>query len=107
MKKIFFIITSLSFFIASLSVAYYFIVFLPHRENMQKTYNAEIRKIQEENSDIRGRLESIQDSVDSSNTNAEDLQNSIQNTLNKEMENQANCERFGGRYQGDGLCAYY
>lgn len=74
---------------------------------MQKTYNVDIRRIQEENSDIRDRLETIQNNVDSSNANAEDIQNSIQDTLNKEMENQANCERFGGRYQGNGFCAYY
>lgn len=107
MKKILLTIASLSLLITSLSIAYYFVIFLPHAENTQKIYTTEIKKLQRENSAINNRIENIQNNASSPATNTEDIQNTVQNVLDKELQNQANCERLGGRYQGGGTCAYY
>lgn len=98
-----------SLLIVSLSVAYYFVVFLPQNEQVKKNYEAEVKKLRQENADIQSNLEYIQNDMQTSTpeVNQEEIKNSIKDTISEEMQNQANCERLGGRYQGSGTCVYY
>jgi type II secretory pathway component PulM len=107
MKKIFLIIASLSLLITSFSIAYYLVIFLPQKENTQKAYNLELRKLQIENSNIQNTLNDIQSSTNKPGITSEDVQSSVQDTINQELQNQANCERLGGKYQGNHTCVYY
>ena len=107
MKKIFLVITSISLLIASLSIAYYFTYFLPHKENVQKAYDMKLKKIQQDNSDIRSSIEELKNNTNSTETSSGDIQDSVQDTIKEELQNQANCEGLGGRYQGGGTCVYY
>lgn len=45
--------------------------------------------------------------IDNLKYQIEDSSRETQQYLEDELNNQANCERFGGKYQGGGLCVYH
>lgn len=96
----------LSLMVISFSVAYYFVFFLPAKEKTNNAYQAQIRKLQRETSEIRDSVESIDSSSKQENTQ-EDVQSAIENKLNEERQNQSNCESTGGEYKGNGMCTFY
>lgn len=78
-------------------------------KTLKKT-TSEVEQYKTDNNKLKEQV-SEQDSqiIDQSITPADspDVQSQIKDTMNQEFENQANCERNGGRYVGDNGCAYY
>ena len=100
MKKILFVLIGISVLIVSISIAYYFVIFLPKKES---TYTEELKNIRRE-------IQSGQNNQSAPDTSAienslEDLQNSIQEQKrDSQMKN--DCESGGGSYAGSGTCVY-
>lgn len=102
MKKVLFALLGISALIASLSVAYYFVIFLPQKELENET---QIRKIEEQTNKIQRSTQYSQPTSDTSDVQdqLDEIQSSIQE---QERDNQMrqDCERTGHYYEGNGVC---
>ena len=97
MKKLLFVLIGISALIASLSIAYYFGIFLPQKE---KNYGEELKKIRSEikNTQTRNNSSEIESKL-------EDIESSMRQQ-ERDRQMQADCESGGGRYAGSGTCVY-
>lgn len=89
--------------VASCIAIYYFAVALPRQ---QSAYTKAINQLKRENSNLQDSIDALHDNQNSGVTQ-DDVQSSVENAINEDRQQQANCERVGGRYQGDGMCVYY
>ena len=102
MKKILFALLGISALIASLSIAYYFVMFLPQRELENET---RIKKIEEQTNKIQNNTQYSQPASDTSDI--QDELDAIQSSMqDQERDNQMrqDCERMGHYYEGSGVC---
>jgi hypothetical protein len=103
MNKLFLIIACLCFIIISISIAYYFVLFLPNQERLN---SIELKKIQEqtknikENSGNSSKSREIQDQLD----NIQDAIKQQNEDAAYEAERKGWCEQGGGIYYGNGSC---
>lgn len=101
MKKALFGLLGISVLIASLSVAYYFVIFLPQRKNK------EISEIRNELLDMKRDFGDTPNSV-----GTQDMENRLQYIEGSLQEQerisriQADCESADGHYSGSGVCIY-
>lgn len=100
MKKIIFVLIGISAIIVSLSIAYYFVIFLPKKEN---TYIEELKKIRREIQNSQNNQSATD--ISGIESSLEDLQNSIQEQK-RDSQMQNDCESGGGYYAGNGTCVY-
>lgn len=77
------------------------------QEELEKQINILQKQVE-----LQGRNDS--QNTDELKNNIRDLEYEIENSkeetqqyLEDERSSESNCERFGGEYQGNGLCAYY
>ncbi len=100
MKKILFAILGFSAFIISLSVAYYFVIWLPKKELNYKTEIQELRKdlLNNQNNQTIINTSDINNKLD-------DLESSMQQQ-GRDRQMQVDCESGGGSYAGSGTCVY-
>jgi len=108
MKKIFLIIVSICLILITISISYYFVIFLPQKERQNEII---IKKIEQQTKNIRNSIDNLpapepQNTLDMTQQ-FEDMRNSIIQNQQDERQNEVNCESNGGRYQGNGTCVYY
>lgn len=104
MKKILLIISGLCLITVSLSISYYFVIFLPQKEQINE---AKIKKIEQQTSDIKQSVENMPAPVFQDNTDIQQKLDDMRQEQQDERQNENNCESNGGRYQGNGTCVYY
>lgn len=104
MKKFLIIILGSSVLISSLSVAYYFIIYLPRKE---ENYQTEFKRMHREIINTQNSIENINNSLNTNNTDnrLENIEYSIQKQ-ERDRQMQTDCESGGGNYQGSGVCMY-
>ncbi len=107
MKKLIIILSCLSLVIISLSIAYYFVLFLPQQ---QRINTEALKKIEQSTTNTEENTQYNQNTQP--NTDTTDIQsklNDINNSLQdqrRDQEMQHDCEANNGEYQGNGVCVY-
>jgi len=102
MKNAVIIILGLCLITVSLSIAYYFVIFLPQQ---QRITTATLKKIEQSTKNAEENTQYAQPTTDTSNIQGQ-LDN-INNSLQKQQEDmdaKNNCEAEGGKYLGSGSC---
>ncbi len=105
MKKIFLLVLCIALIIISLSIAYYFVIFLPQ-------YRTDLKKIQQDISETKDSIKETQNSVEDIHSfpdtdNIESDVSDIKNALQEQQwedDKRNSCESNGGKYLGNGSC---
>lgn len=100
MKKILLATLGMSALIISLSVAYYFVVFLPQKET---AYERELKNVRKEIQNVQN----VKTETDTSGIESrlEDIEYSMQEQ-ERDQRMQNDCESTGGIYEGNGICVF-
>lgn len=107
LKNIFLIISCIALIIISLSVAYYFVIFLPQQQKANINLQNQIKKLQQEVSSTREAVEETQYRPNVDTTDIQDKLDQIQSAMEEqqwEEDKRTNCESNGGIYEGNGIC---
>jgi flagellar basal body-associated protein FliL len=99
MKKILIIITCVFLVIVSLSIAYYFVIFLPKQAQIN---SATLNRIEQSTTNTKENTQSTINTTDIQNR-LDDINSALQDQQ-RETEQQTNCESNGGVYRGNGVC---
>jgi len=105
-KKVFFISASLSLITIAFVISYYFLVFLPQKEQARE---ATIKKIEQKISNTENDTDNAQPALDTSGieNSVDDLRDSIEQQnadMEYEQRRRSLCEQGGGVYYGNGSC---
>ena len=106
-KQILLILLGIAAVITALSVAYYFVIFLPQQQKETETLQNQIKKLQQEVSSTRESVEDVQYRPNTDTTDIQDRLDQIQSAMEEqqwENEKRTNCESNGGIYEGNGVC---
>lgn len=110
MSKIIKISLSITILLVGIAVFYYLVIVIPRKETAYKNEIQELKKeITNTNKNIKN-LDREPDDTSHLKKEIENLQYSLEEQAQEQEEEQrmeSNCERFGGRYEGNGSCAYY
>lgn len=100
MKKLLVVLLAISALIVSVSIAYYFVVFLPKKE---ANYEIELKRIRRDIQNSQNNQ--FVPSTDNIESKLEDIESSMRQQ-ERDRQMQADCESGGGSYAGSGTCVY-
>ncbi len=101
------ILLFLSLITASLSVAYYFAIFLPSQRTVESSYKEDLEEVRNDVKRNANRLEEVK-KVNNESTYDEELYE-IKSALDEQERDsgmRSDCEATGGHYSGQGVCVF-
>lgn len=101
------VVTALFLILTSISITYYFIIFLPQSKRLETNLQTQIKKLQKDVSDTKDSIENPQYNSNTDTGDIEDKLDQIQSNMAEQQwedEKRTSCESNGGKYLGNGSC---